>query len=253
MLTESERPLLVSVMLANNETGVIQPIREIADMVHRYNGLLHTDASQAVGKVPVNMADMGVDMLTLSAHKFGGAQGAAALIVAPCIAVEAQIKGGGQELGFRAGTQNLAAIVGMGVAVSLLDENIKAMARIQNYRDRLEKEISLYAPNAIVFGIDAQRLPNTSAVSMPGVNSETQLINCDLNGVAVSAGSACSSGKVARSHVLDAMGMDEDSASSVVRVSMGMDTIEKDIETYIRLWKQLYDRAGEKHSIVDAA
>lgn len=246
MLQAHTAPVLVSVMLANNETGIIQPLKEVVALVHRYNGLVHTDASQAVGKIPVDMADLGVDMMTLSAHKFGGPQGAAALVISRCVTLKAHIKGGGQELGIRAGTHNLAAIAGMGVAASRLPETLEAIQNSKELVQYIEKEIRTYAPHAIILGEKVPRLPNTYAIAMPGVGNETQLIHFDLHGVAVSSGSACSSGKVGVSHVLHAMQVPQDIAGCVVRVSLGEGTTQSDVDRFLSVWKQLYDRSGAK-------
>lgn len=227
---------LVSVMWANNETGVIQPVREIANIIHRYNGLFHSDASQAVGKIPVDMLESGVDMLTISGHKMGGPQGAAALVITKCVPLKAQTVGGGQESGFRAGTHNMAAIIGFGVAVEYID----SMAHVAILRD--EMEAVLQAQGAIVIGKESPRLPNTSCIVMPGVKAETQLIHCDLNDIAISAGSACSSGKVGRSHVLQAMDVPEELASCAIRVSLGADTTQKEADVFVAVWKGLYEK-----------
>lgn len=248
-LVEQDKPVLVSVMLANNETGIIQPVRKIVELVHRYDGVVHTDASQAVGKIPVDMAALGADMMTVSAHKFGGPQGVGALIISRCIQLEAQIKGGGQELGNRAGTHNLPGIAGMGIAAASITDNLRSMADISGLRDMLEEKIRQYAPNAVIFGVAEERLPNTSYIMMPGVGNETQLIHFDLHRIAVSSGSACSSGKVGLSHVLKAMNIPEDIAKCAIRVSLGSLTTEADIERFLDVWRQLYDRAGSRTEI----
>ncbi len=236
ILSEVEGKSLVSVMLANNETGVIQPVKEIAELVYSYSGYFHCDASQAFGKIAVGFSDINADMMTISAHKIGGIQGAAALIFKKGLEVVSQIKGGGQESGYRAGTENIAAIVGFGVAA----ENIKIGD--SSLRDYLENEIISFAHDNVIFGKNVDRLPNTSYITMRNVTGETQSIAFDIEGIAVSSGSACSSGTVNKSHVLDAMGIDGDIAANAVRVSMGRETTKEEIDKFISVWKDIYLR-----------
>ncbi len=237
---------LVSVMLANNETGVIQPIAEIAERVYAHGGYIHCDAAQAFGKIPVDIQALNVDALTLSAHKCGGPQGAAALIIKKGLPLTALLTGGGQEANYRAGTENTAAIMGFGVAVAHIQENLDATSDIAALRDLLEQEILHYAPEATIYGTQAPRLPNTSNIMMPYMQNETQLIAFDLEGIAVSAGSACSSGKVGTSHVLRAMGVEEKHARCAIRVSLGPETTHHEIERFLHAWKMLHDRAQAK-------
>ena len=185
----NKRPL-VSVMLANNETGVIQPISEIAQLVHKHGGILHCDAVQALGKLPVDFGALGVDMLSLAAHKIGGPIGAGALVVRNDLALSPILTGGGQELKRRAGTENVPAIAGFGWAVQAMPD----LHHQLGWREQLEKALLAASPESVVPGAGAPRLPNTLCITMPGVNSETQLMNFDLAGICVSAGSACSSG-----------------------------------------------------------
>ena len=220
---------LVSVMLANNETGVIQPVADVARLADGH--LVHTDAVQALGKVPVNFGLLGVDMMTLSAHKLGGPPGAGALIVRDGLAVEPLVHGGGQELRRRAGTENLVALAGFG-AVAQSAMQVKAL------RDRLEAALD----GAVIFGSDVARLPNTCCFAMPGMNAETLLMAFDLEGVAVSSGSACSSGKVAKSHVLAAMGVQPEISKAAIRVSLGWDTTEDTIDQFIAAWRKIASR-----------
>jgi cysteine desulfurase len=224
--------VLVSVQLANNETGVLQPVAEIARLAHEHGGLVHTDAVQAAGKVPVDMAELGVDVLTLSAHKFGGPKGIGAVILASDqIEIgERLIRGGGQEKGFRAGTENVAGIAGFGVAAELASADLSAEAeRLRALRDEAEAHVRRIAPEAAVMALCAERLPNTLAFAIPGLRAETALIAFDLEGVALSSGSACSSGKVKRSHVLDAMGVEPALGEGVLRVSLGWTTTKEDV------------------------
>jgi cysteine desulfurase len=233
-LSSCERPL-VSVMLANNETGVIQPIAEIADIVHAASGVLHVDAVQAPGRISCDIAALGADLLSLSSHKLGGPQGAGALIRRGDIHItEPLIKGGGQERGQRAGTENVAAIAGFGAAAAAAKQ--MDGARMAALREQAEAGIKAAAPQAVFFGADAPRLPNTSLFTVPGLKAETAIIAFDLNGIAVSSGSACSSGKVQPSHVLMAMGVEPELARGAVRISLGWSTTEADVERLLNAW-----------------
>jgi cysteine desulfurase len=229
--TGDER-VLVSVQLANNETGVLQPVAEAARIVHEHGGLIHTDAVQAAGKIPVDMAGLGVDVLTLSAHKIGGPKGIGAVVLASdqFEIADRLIRGGGQEKGFRAGTENVAAIAGFGAATEIALSGLAQEAeRLGALRDEAETHVRRIAPDAVVVGAQAERLPNTFAFAIPGLKAETALIAFDLAGLALSSGSACSSGKVKRSHVLDAMGMEPALAEGVLRVSLGWSTTKEDV------------------------
>jgi cysteine desulfurase len=226
------KPALVSVMLANNETGVIQPVREIATLAHAHGALLHTDAVQALGKIPVNFGLLGADLMTLSAHKLGGPTGAGALIIRDGLAMSPLIHGGGQELRRRAGTENLAAIAGFAAASAEKLNSISAL------RSQLDASLE----PATVFGKAAERLPNTTCFALPGLSAETLLMAFDLEGIAVSSGSACSSGKVAKSHVLAAMGVADDLAKAAIRISLGWTTTEQDIEHFIAAWGRIRAR-----------
>lgn len=222
---------LVSVMAANNETGVVQPVAEVARLAQAHGCLVHSDAVQVLGKLPLNFGLLYVDFLTLSAHKNGGPVGVGALVVRDGVPVEPLVHGGGQELRRRAGTENLVTIAGFG-AVAQSTMNVKAL------RDRLEAELD----GAVIFGRNVERLPNTTCFALPGMNAETVLMAFDLEGVAVSSGSACSSGKVAKSHVLAAMGVAPEISGAAIRVSLGWDTTENDIEHFIAAWRKIRDR-----------
>jgi cysteine desulfurase len=230
---------LVSVMAANNETGVIQPIAAVAEIVHRHGGLLHVDAVQAAGRMRLDMMELGADLLTLSAHKIGGAKGAGALVRRDesIHFSEPLIRGGGQERGVRAGTENVAAIAAFGAAAAACQP--AEAGAMQKLRDRLEGGLRATTPEAIIFGADVPRLPNTTSVALPGGKAETLVIGFDLDGVAVSSGSACSSGKVAPSHVLAAMGVAPELARGAVRVSLGATTAEADLDRFIQVWQKL--------------
>jgi cysteine desulfurase len=234
LLGTCQRPL-VSVMLANNETGVIQPIAEIADIVHAASGVLHVDAVQAPGRIPCDIVALGADLLSLSSHKLGGPQGAGALVRrGEMYITDSLIKGGGQERGQRAGTENVAAIAGFGAAAAVAKQIDGA--RMAALRERAEAGIKAAAPRAVFFGADVPRLPNTSLFTVPGLKAETAIIAFDLNGIAVSSGSACSSGKVQASHVLAAMGVEPELARGAVRISLGWSTTEADIERLLNAW-----------------
>ncbi|MFH1344827.1 MAG: cysteine desulfurase family protein [Pseudomonadota bacterium] len=233
-------PALVSVMLANNETGAIQPINEAAEIVHQASGLLHVDAIQALGKIPFDINSLGADLMTLSAHKIGGPKGAGALVLADgVLGFEPSLRGGGQELGRRAGTENVAGIAGFGAAALAAMSTLEHDApRIEALRSRLESGLRR-TPGVIVFSGEVPRLPNTVLFAVPGLKAETAVIGFDLAGIAVSSGSACSSGKVQPSHVLEAMGFGPDLAQGAVRLSLGWSTTSRDIDRCVEAWLKL--------------
>ena len=229
-LARAKHPLC-SVMLANNETGIIQPIREIAEIVHSGDGLLHVDAVQGAGRFDCADETLGADLISLSAHKLGGPQGVGALIRRGDLQIEPLIRGGGQERGLRAGTENVAAIAGFGAACATVAAHWRFEAgHMAALHDRIEAGIQARLPQAVIFGQNAPRLPNTTLFAVPGMKAETALIAFDLNGIAVSSGSACSSGKVQASHVLAAMGVEPALAQSALRVSLGWSTIDRDVK-----------------------
>ena len=233
---------LVSIMAANNETGVIQPVADATAIVHRHGGLLHVDAVQAAGRMLLDINALGADLMTLSAHKFGGAKGAGALIKRDDALhfPDSLIKGGGQERGSRAGTENVAAIAAFGAAATAVKAGLAAEVRhMAALREQFEAGLRALTPDAVIFGAEAERLPNTTLVAMPGGKAETLVIGFDLDGIAVSSGSACSSGKVAPSHVLAAMGVPAELARGAIRVSTGPATTEADIERLLIVWQKL--------------
>ncbi len=232
----------VSLMVANNETGGIQPVAEAARIVHEGGGVLHSDAVQAAGKVPLDINGLGADMLSLSAHKIGGPKGVGALVLKPGVTVEPLLKGGGQERRRRAGTENVAGIVGFGVAAELAASDLAKADAIRALRDALEAGALAIAPDAVILSGGVKRLPNTSCISVPGAKAETLVIGLDLDGVAVSAGSACSSGKVEASHVLRAMGVAPELAQGAIRVSLGIGTSSHDIERFLGAFGELIKR-----------
>jgi cysteine desulfurase len=229
-------------MAANNETGAIQPVAEAARVVHDAGGVLHTDAVQAAGRIKLDMDALGADMLSLSAHKIGGPKGVGALVLHDGASVEPLIKGGSQERRRRAGTENVAGIVGFGVAAELALADLAKAEKTARLRDELEQGALSLAPDAVVLSGRVDRLPNTSCLAVPGIKAETLVIRLDLAGIAVSAGSACSSGKVEASHVLAAMGLSDELARGGIRVSLGFGTSRNDINTFLKAFGELIGR-----------
>jgi len=233
-------PALVSVMLANNETGAVQPIAEVAEIVHAEGGVLHVDAIQAFGKIPFDINALNADLVTVSAHKIGGPKGVGALVWAEGVqGLEPVLRGGGQERGHRAGTENVAGIAGFGAAVrAAIDALERDSVRVESLRNRLETGLR-QIPGVLIFSGDVRRLPNTTLFTVPGLRAETAVIGFDLAGIAVSSGSACSSGKVQPSHVLEAMGFGRELAQGAVRLSLGWSTCEADIDRCLEAWRRL--------------
>ncbi len=235
-----EGGFLVCVMVANNETGVIQPVTEAADIAHERGGLLFADAAQAAGKIPVNFVMSGADLMAVTAHKFGGPIGVGALIAGPNLPLHPVMRGGGHEENRRAGTHNVPAIAGLGAACDCAPSTIAKGPAIAALRDRMQTAAE--GAGAIIWGRDAARLPGTLSLSAPGFYSPTQLMAMDLAGIAISSGSACSSGKTKPSHVLSAMGADEALASSGIRVSLGWNSTDADAEAFVSAWPAAYAR-----------
>lgn len=243
---------MVAVMLANNETGIVNPIEEISQIVREYGAYLVVDAVQAAGKVPVLVSELGAHFVILSSHKIGGPQGVGALILGDAsLSPQPLLRGGGHENFQRAGTENVAGIAGFGAACEWQVANADKMGFITNLRDKVEagvKAIALEAGNSIaqpvIFGESERRLGNTTCFAQAGVRGETALISLDLDGISVSSGSACSSGKVKRSHVLEAMGVDNDLGACALRISLGWDSSEGDTDNFLNAWKKLVQRAA---------
>lgn len=237
---------MVAVMLANNETGVIQPISEIREVVRRHDGYLVVDAVQGLGKIGTSMGELGADFVLLSAHKIGGPQGAGALVLGSDSIVPAPLlRGGGQESFNRAGTENVAAITGFGVAVEQLP-NAESIGKISAIKDSIEDGLRTIsnakgelAEKPVFFGQDVDRLPNTTCFAVPGIKAETALISLDLAGIAASSGSACSSGKVRKSHVLAAMGVSGELASCALRISLGPESKMEEAARFLDAWKDI--------------
>lgn len=235
---------LVAIHLANNETGVIQPVREIASIVKAAGGILVLDAVQAAGRLPIDLAQGIADYVILSAHKIGGPAGVGAYVAASDLMMpQPLVTGGGQERGHRAGTENLSGIAGFGAAAHVACDGIAYVAELAAMRDRIESTILSLAPDAEIFGRAAPRLANTVFFAIPGVKAETAQIGFDLAGVAVSAGSACSSGRVGPSHVLKAMGRDGEGG---LRVSIGRGTTSKDVELFATALTGILARRGDR-------
>ncbi len=240
-LAASAEPALVSVMLANNETGVLQPIADVVRLARAAGALVHCDAVQGAGKVPVDLHGLGVDYLSLSGHKVGGPTGVGALLVRDGAPLQPDRRGGGQESNRRAGTENVPGIAGFGAAAA----QAACGLNMTDLRDRLEVCLVKIAPGAKVFGVKAPRIGNTTCISMPGVPAETQVMAFDLAGVCISAGAACSSGKVQRSPVLEAMGVPAAEAGCATRISLGWNSEAADIERLIAAWQNLYIRVRQ--------
>ncbi|MEX0808695.1 MAG: cysteine desulfurase family protein [Dongiaceae bacterium] len=254
MLAANDEPALVSIMAANNETGTIQPVADAAAIAHRAGALLHCDAVQAAGRIPLDFQALNADLMSVSSHKLGGPTGIGALVVRDGLALEPLLRGGGQELGRRAGTENVAAIAGFGAAAAAADaERASEQRRVGDLRNRLEHEIRSIAPAVRIFGTNAERLANTSCFALPGLASDVQVIALDLAGIAVSAGAACSSGKIARSHVLGAMGVEPDVANAAIRVSLGWQSTDADVDRFLDAWRALATRDVGKTAVAPAA
>lgn len=251
LLQKQSRPALVAVMAANNETGILQPIETVGEICARYDALLHVDAVQIAGRLPLVSFAQLADSLALSAHKLGGPQGVGALIIRDDRGLHAQMRGGGQERSRRAGTENVAGIVGFAAALASVPSD--EAARLAGLRDQLEALILDGNGDAIVIGRDQPRLGNTSCIALPGVPAETLVMALDLAGFAVSAGSACSSGKVKESAVLRAMGLPPAIAGSAVRVSLGWRNTEADIQGFAIAWRQAADRLEKRRRASAAA
>ncbi|MBF0379454.1 MAG: cysteine desulfurase [Magnetococcales bacterium] len=230
---------LISIMHANNETGVVQPVADIANICRHRDVLFHSDTVQSVAKLPVTLANIGADMISLSAHKFGGPKGVGALIINNRLKFPGILLGGSQERGRRAGTENLPGIVGFGAAADLLIDGQKDYADfLFGLRNQLEEKLSNLVPELVIFGNNSERLANTTAVGIAGLDGETLVMHMDMAGFAISAGSACGSGRTKASHVLTAMGYDGAIGQSAVRISLGWDTKAADIDKFVMVFSR---------------
>ena len=239
----NSKNFIVSIMLANNETGAIQPIKQIAQLVHQYGGLMHSDIVQAVGKIDINLEDLNVDMASVSSHKLNGPQGVGVLLVRKSLDIEPIIFGSSQEGGKRPGTLNVAGAVGLGEACRLAVDKINKYQELAKLRDYLEESVQKVAgDNVIIFSKNIGRLPNTSYIATKGVDNQTQLIDLDLNGISVSIGTACSSGSSKPSRVLAAMNVADDIAKNTIRVSLGLENTKEQVDRFIDVWSKLYNK-----------
>lgn len=242
MLQEGEPPALVSVMLVNSETGVIQPVAEMAQLAKEAGALFHTDAVQGAGRIDISINKLGVDFMSLSAHKMAGPQGVGAIIYRKGAELPKFMLGGGQEKNCRAGTHNTAGIAGMGLAAQYALDNIEHYQKLAVMRDQMESQMRKVSNKVKIYGENAPRVGNTSNVGLENVPAQTQLMALDLEGIAVSSGSACSSGAFKASHVLIAMGAGEEEAKNSIRISMGWNTKQEDIDRFVTIWSNMAQR-----------
>ena len=234
---------IVSIMLANNETGAIQPIKELAKITHQYGGLFHSDIVQAVGKINIDLEDLNIDLASISSHKVNGPQGIGALLVRSGIDINNIMYGASQEGGKRPGTLNIAGIAGFGEACKLSTDKIKKYQSVSKLRDSLEKSVQQVAKDDVfVFSNEVERLPNTSLMATKGVDNKTQIINFDLNNICVSIGAACSSGSAKPSRTLQYMEFKEDIINSTIRVSLDSHNTKEEVDQFIKIWDNLYNK-----------
>ncbi|MBT5156674.1 MAG: cysteine desulfurase [Rhodobiaceae bacterium] len=245
-LLQEETPALVCLMLANNETGVVQPVAQVGALVKAHGSLLFCDGVQAAGKTPIQMIAMGIDALSLSGHKLGAPMGVGALVTRPSVVVPPQLIGGGQELGRRAGSENISGIAAFAAAARSAMAGLEAFQNLASQRDSMEAALLAAQPEVHIFGREVTRLANTSCFALAGLSSETLVMGLDLDGLSVSAGSACSSGKVSRSHVLEAMGVPPHISQAVVRISLGWQSHTEDTDKLVAAWCRLAARRDPK-------
>lgn len=248
MLAADRRPAQIALMLANNITGALQPVAEAAQIAKQAGALLHCDAIQAAGKIALDLRALGADTLALSAHKLGGPQGAGALIVAPGVALAPLIRGGGQESNLRSGTEPVPALAGFGAAAKAARQGLARFAEIERLRDRMEADIRALSPQAVIFAQSRPRLPNTSAIALKGEKNDQLAMRLDLAGVMVSAGAACAAGKIAKGHVLAAMGVEPELAQGSLRLTLGWTTSLAEIEFFRTAWAGLISGLANRHS-----
>ena len=242
------RRAFVSVMAANNETGVLQPLAAVADLTHRADGVFHSDAVQVIGKIPFDLRESGADLLSITSHKLGGPQGVGAVVSAHRdTRVPAIMRGGGQERGRRQGTESVAAIAGFGAAATEAGQTLTPEgSRLGALRAKIENGLRAVAADTLIFGERAARLPNTTYFSAPSISAETASIAFDLEGVALSSGSACSSGKVGVSETLTAMGVAPEAIKGAMRVSMGWNTTDADVTQFLNVWSKVYTSLNKR-------
>lgn len=240
----------VSIGHANSETGVIQDIKRLSEVSHEYGAIIHSDMVQSFGKIVVDLKGLDVDIVTISSHKIGGMLGAASVVKKAGIRIKPLILGGGQEKGFRSGTENFYAISSFGKAAELVAASIKQFKIIEELRDCFEDEITNFEGSAKIYSKNTIRLPNTSYITMPDVDNQTQMINFDIRGFCVSAGSACSSGIVEKSYVLKAMGFEKGVHNDAIRVSLGLNSTKSEIDKFIDAWKVVQKSVFKKEEEV---
>jgi cysteine desulfurase len=253
LLAEAPGPALVAVMAANNETGVIQPIAAIVALARRHGARVHCDAVQAFGKIALDMTALGPDSLAVSTHKIGGPQGTGALVLAPGVELRPLLTGGGQEKGLRAGTENVAGIAGFGAAAAVMEDSLARLAATAALRDGLEARLKAAVPDLTIWGAGSPRLPNTTCIGLEGLKAETQVIALDLAGIAISAGAACSSGKVRPSPVLGAMGASAADALAAIRISFGWTSTAEDADRFAEAWIPFVERRAGQSAPARAA
>ncbi len=233
---------LLSLMIANNETGAIQPVKELAKLVHQKGGLIHSDIIQGLGKIDIDLEDLNLDFASVSAHKIGAAQSLGALLVRKNLDIKPMIFGGGQESGSRSGTLNVPAIAGFGLACDLAKKNLEQFQKITDLRDYLEKSLlKIGGDNLIFLSSKTSRLANTSYFATKNIDKQTQLIHFDLNDIMVSTGSACSSGSIKPSRVLEAMELEKEFLNSAIRVSLNFENTKPEIDKFVNCWSTLYE------------
>ncbi len=244
ILLQENKTSLVSCIWVNNETGVIQNVSELSTTTHKHGALFHSDATQATGRIHVNIKENGIDFLTISSHKIGGPQGIGALVLGLCGQTPTLLHGGGQEKSARAGTENVAAIAGFGAAAKDATEYLNHYQALGQWRDELESKIKTISPEIVIHCQDANRVPNTSFFSLKGANAQSLLMAFDLDGIAISNGSACSSGTVKPSTTLKAMGVDETLSNAALRISLGWASEQSDIDAFLKAWEKIYARSN---------
>lgn len=232
---------LISIMFANNETGAIQNLHHVIELGKKYNALVHSDASQAFGKIPLDLESLPLDAITIASHKIGGPLGAAALIKRKVFKITPLIEGGPQEHGLRAGTENIVAILGFAEAIKHIDRTLRQYQAQKTHRDYLEKQIKSIDKNIKIYAKSKKRLPNTSCVASSLFNNEIQQMHLDLDNIAISSGSACASGKIDKSHVLAAMNNKDPLISNAIRISLGMNSTKQDVDSFLTSWQKLYN------------
>jgi cysteine desulfurase len=252
-LSDHHGKSLVSIMSANNETGVIQPVAKISELCKRNGAFFHSDAVQAIGRTPLNMGHF--DCVSISAHKLGGLPGTGCVIIKDNFPIQALFNGGGQERSYRAGTENITGIVAFAAALeeAVTVDRLNKWRQVAELCHEIKSEIKKICAETVVMGENAPRLPNTICITMPNVKAETQVLRFDLEGIAVSAGAACSSGKIRKSRVLAAMGVSEDIASTAIRISLTDQTTKHEVETFVSIWKRIYHSINNNQTKARAA